>query len=485
MSNINPNNIDGTFPIAGQDNSSQGFRDNFTNIRNNFSYAQSEVSDLQAKALTTSALTGQTLTNDMNYNQIMYAQLMSPSFTFLNLGTPTSGTTITLDYSQANWQKVTTNGTYTVGFANWPVTGQQGEMYFLVNVTNNTHTLTFSTVSPGLTDTVSVNNIAGAYLNLTAASTATFTFDIPGNYLFRFTTTDSGQNIIVTDASRNKATLQDPDLYWNDQNPSVVSPTLLVGYGTNLTEFQTIQTLETGQDAVSAKGSYNSVGVGNLALANVSYQYTDTGPMAGYSLSGARGNLQTATISAVSSGDFLGYLNAITYTGSPTEVNQFQQVASIGFYATGSNVLGGLGGNVGIFTHQPVTTGNLLVQAAGFENDQSTKFFGNVTHSAGFIDQGYQYLVPTTGFWQVISTGKSKLVINPVATLAQGNVTLPNAAVDGTIVSVHSTQTITLFGANSQQSGTTIIPSTGITLSAGTGVEYLYHSATNNWFKIR
>ena len=65
MSNINPNNIDGTFPIAGQDNSSQGFRDNFTNIRNNFSYAQSEISDLQAKAITTSALNGGTLNNNI------------------------------------------------------------------------------------------------------------------------------------------------------------------------------------------------------------------------------------------------------------------------------------------------------------------------------------------------------------------------------------------------------------------------------------
>ena len=29
-SNIVPGNIDGTYPKAGQDNSSQGFRDNFT-----------------------------------------------------------------------------------------------------------------------------------------------------------------------------------------------------------------------------------------------------------------------------------------------------------------------------------------------------------------------------------------------------------------------------------------------------------------------
>ena len=46
---INPNNIDGAYPIAGQDNDSQGFRDNFTNIKTNFEYAGAEINDLQSK----------------------------------------------------------------------------------------------------------------------------------------------------------------------------------------------------------------------------------------------------------------------------------------------------------------------------------------------------------------------------------------------------------------------------------------------------
>ena len=45
-SNINPNNIDGSYPVAGQDNNSQGFRDNFTNIKVNFQYAEEEINDL-------------------------------------------------------------------------------------------------------------------------------------------------------------------------------------------------------------------------------------------------------------------------------------------------------------------------------------------------------------------------------------------------------------------------------------------------------
>ena len=41
------NNINVTFPIAGVVNSSQGFRDNFSNISNAFTVASSEISDLQ------------------------------------------------------------------------------------------------------------------------------------------------------------------------------------------------------------------------------------------------------------------------------------------------------------------------------------------------------------------------------------------------------------------------------------------------------
>ena len=46
-SNIVPGNIDGTYPKAGQDNSSQGLRDNFSAIKTNFTTAQSEISNLQ------------------------------------------------------------------------------------------------------------------------------------------------------------------------------------------------------------------------------------------------------------------------------------------------------------------------------------------------------------------------------------------------------------------------------------------------------
>jgi hypothetical protein len=50
-SQINPSNIDITYPIAGQDNDTQGFRNNYINIRNNFNIASSEISNLQSNVI--------------------------------------------------------------------------------------------------------------------------------------------------------------------------------------------------------------------------------------------------------------------------------------------------------------------------------------------------------------------------------------------------------------------------------------------------
>jgi hypothetical protein len=65
-SQVNPNLIDEQYPVAGQDNDSQGFRDNFNNIKNNLSYIKDELEDLQAKVVLKEALTGTTLDNDMS-----------------------------------------------------------------------------------------------------------------------------------------------------------------------------------------------------------------------------------------------------------------------------------------------------------------------------------------------------------------------------------------------------------------------------------
>jgi len=378
MSNINPNNIDGTFPVAGQDNSSQGFRDNFTNIRNNFSYAQSEIADLQAKAITTSALNGATLNNSMGYNAIQNAQLFSPSYTYLNIGTPTASSTVTLDYSQGSAQKFTTNGSYTLAFTNWPASGQLATLTLWVYVASTSHTITLPISSPGVT--IGLNDIAGAN-----ASTGVLTFDQVGNYLLQFTTVDNGSNIFITDLSRNAATLRDPNFYWNDN----ITSTLFAGFGANAALLNYAVGADAGRSTIVAAGQYSSTSVGNLQLANLIYSTLDTGPLSGYNITATRGNLQTGTFTPVQGGDLLGYHNAVTLTGNgtPTIGNVFQQVSTIAFYATGSNVVYGLGGNIVMATGKDgdVAATHTVYQAVGIENDQSTKFYGNVITANVFV----------------------------------------------------------------------------------------------------
>ena len=59
-SQINPADIDATYPIAGVSNNTQGMRDNFTYTQTNFQYAADEITDLQNKVVLKAALTGTT-----------------------------------------------------------------------------------------------------------------------------------------------------------------------------------------------------------------------------------------------------------------------------------------------------------------------------------------------------------------------------------------------------------------------------------------
>ena len=54
-SNIVPDTIDDAYPVAGQDNDSQGFRDNFNIIKTNFTYAKQEIETLQDDTAKTNA----------------------------------------------------------------------------------------------------------------------------------------------------------------------------------------------------------------------------------------------------------------------------------------------------------------------------------------------------------------------------------------------------------------------------------------------
>jgi hypothetical protein len=365
-SNINPYNIDGTFPVAGQNNSSQGFRDNFTNIRNNFSFAESELTDLQNKALTTSALNGQTLNNDMAGTQIFRPQLSAWTQTLFD-NEVTSGSLI-LNFNQANFQKFTTLGPVTLSFINWPVlangTSQSyGSMRIWAVVTDTAHTITFPR-----NVNIAINDIAGY-----DPTTNTVTFDTPGNYVFDVSSVDGGSNFLIFDYTRNRASFSDPALYLNKR----ISNTLFLGYTPKT--LPTALALESGADTLSMVGSINSVAAANNYTGNVYVTETDESTSPGISVTTVRGNLETGVFNTIQNNDFLGYVNALTFAGASLTPTC---MASMAFYARGISQTGAIGGNVAFFTapdDQPELLENFSQQQViGFENDQSTQLYGNL-----------------------------------------------------------------------------------------------------------
>ena len=184
-SNINPNNIDGAYPVAGQDNNSQGFRDNFTNTSTNFQYAANEITDLQSKAVLKAALVGTTLDNNMQGSLLYNAQVQQITDTVNPLGT-ISGS-IALLWTVGSYQTLTTNGAITLGLGNWPAAGVAASITLQVTVASTSHTLNFPTA-------VSVNTAGVQGLN---TSTNTIEFAATGVYTFVFTTSNGGATIAL------------------------------------------------------------------------------------------------------------------------------------------------------------------------------------------------------------------------------------------------------------------------------------------------
>ena len=193
-SQINPNNVDGNYPVAGVPNNTQGFRDNFTNIKTNFSYAESEIDDLQSKVILKAALSGTTLDNNMNDNLLSAVKLQDLSYTYLPI-TTTSGS-ILIDYSAAPFQQISTTGSVSISFTNWPASGSAGTVRMGFNITNVAHTVTLpAAVSQGI---ATIGGISPG----TPGVSNTITFGAIGNYAFEFVSIDGGTTVWIFDDSR-------------------------------------------------------------------------------------------------------------------------------------------------------------------------------------------------------------------------------------------------------------------------------------------
>ena len=232
-SQINPNNIDGTYPIAGQDNNSQGFRDNFTNIKLNFQYAEDEINSLQTNG---AVLNG---SNNFNDNLIYAAKIQDLSATKVAV-TTTSGS-VAINYAAGHYQTISTTGSISLSFSQWPAAGSFGWVRLQIHVTDVAYTVTLpSAVSLG------IDNLQGYN-----SSTRAITFGAAGYYEFEFTTSNGGSAITIQDLSRNADPIYLPSAQDLD-NGAADSLTTTASYFTTLT----------GETATLCKALFPLLGVG-------------------------------------------------------------------------------------------------------------------------------------------------------------------------------------------------------------------------------
>ncbi len=165
-SNINFAAINENFPVAGQDNDTQTFRDNFDTIKTNFSSAKTEITDLQDNAARTDS------DNDFLYNVVGSLTLQDAYLRKKDYGAAIVAGTQDISFKQAMYHVVKVGANTSLSFTEFPTgvvditgLGQIGKATLELYGDGSARTITFTTTggtvikkSPGFPGSVTVTS---------------------------------------------------------------------------------------------------------------------------------------------------------------------------------------------------------------------------------------------------------------------------------------------------------------------------------------
>lgn len=171
--------INGDYPVAGQDNDSQGFRDNFTKIKTELTNAHADLT-----ALDTNTVKSNDAITNMQGNTIQNLVLHRSSQKFYSGGVLSSAGVRPVSYEIATYHSYTINSTgITLQLADWPSSGKYAEIVLELRGRGQADTVTFSTENSG-----SIKVATGF------AHPATIDDNVHP-YIYRFWTIDGGQTV--------------------------------------------------------------------------------------------------------------------------------------------------------------------------------------------------------------------------------------------------------------------------------------------------
>jgi len=177
-SKIVPSNISPTFPVAGQDNSSQGFRDNFSAIKQNFIESKTEIEAMQANKANLDGA------SDFTDNEVSRAKFKDTSETIYAHGSVSSGS-VTLNHENGHYQTLTITADTTFAFTNFP-SGALGRIILDITVApTSTGILTFPSA------VIKADNVTGS-----DGTSDQITIGL-GRALFEFMSPDGGTTVLM------------------------------------------------------------------------------------------------------------------------------------------------------------------------------------------------------------------------------------------------------------------------------------------------
>lgn len=217
MSDINTNGMNINYPVPGVNNSTQGFRDNFSSIKTNLDVAKTELNDLQGKVLVKSALNNTTLNNDMAGGIISNVETKMFRSSTYDLGASLTGVVV-VDVQKGDVQYGVVTGDVSIYFDNWPATTGnkiiQSKIQLRLTVTNPNAVITFP---PSTHDTNTGSLVSGPTASVQRLENYGSQYLTPGVFsnqvgipvgvslvVYNIATMDCGTTLEITPVNRNQ-----------------------------------------------------------------------------------------------------------------------------------------------------------------------------------------------------------------------------------------------------------------------------------------
>ena len=314
--------VDEDFPVAGVDNDSQGFRDNFAVIKTGLQTASSEITTLQTYSAKLGNDLGTEVVNNFGGNIISNAKT---SRIYANAYETIANSNTNISWNDGEYQAIEMRGDHKLTFTDWPEADGYGKMRVELKSNGTARAITFAAGSGySLKKEIgtALVTVAGAVRNASTTPVATTKFSFP---TASFTTiTGAGfqvGNLLTGSGLTNDVVISVVDNITTTATATVATLTIdyndiVTGANTVVSMASTIADINDG-DPITLP---NVTGVGGLSALQVYYVYKDGG------------NIKLSTTQAI----YTTIISTGTYTGG-TQAATFRESANSNRVTVGDN----------------------------------------------------------------------------------------------------------------------------------------------------